>query len=74
MQLSYVCGLEYETAWDFRVSGANAELLEHQKAVIWGPPGTRRSPGAVIESIEISGPRLASRKIRLTSTMYRTTN
>ena len=34
MQLSYVCGLEYETAWDFRVSGATAELLEHQEAVI----------------------------------------
>jgi len=34
MQLSHVCGLEYERAWDFRVSGATAELLEHQGAVI----------------------------------------
>jgi len=34
IQLSYVCGLEYETAWDFRVSGPTAELLEHQEAVI----------------------------------------
>lgn len=34
MQLSYVCGLEYETDWDFRVSGATAELLKHQEAVI----------------------------------------
>lgn len=34
MQLSHVCGLEYETAWDFRVSWATAELREHQEAVI----------------------------------------
>ena len=34
MHLSYVCGLEYQRAWDFRVSGVTAELLEHQEAVI----------------------------------------
>ncbi|MDP3670900.1 MAG: hypothetical protein Q8R69_14565 [Telluria sp.] len=34
MQLSYVCKLEYSTDWDFRVTGATEELLEHQEAVI----------------------------------------
>ena len=34
MQLSYVCKLEYGTDWDFRVTGATEELLEHQEAVV----------------------------------------
>jgi hypothetical protein len=34
MQLSYACELEYGPDWDFRVTGATDELLEHQKAVI----------------------------------------
>lgn len=34
MQLSYICKLEYSTDWDFRVTGATENLLEHQKAVI----------------------------------------
>lgn len=34
MQLSHVCGLEYGTEWDFRVSGATEELREHQEAIL----------------------------------------
>jgi hypothetical protein len=34
MQLSYVCGLEYEVDWDFRVKGATEQLLVHQQSII----------------------------------------
>jgi hypothetical protein len=34
MQLSYVCGLEYEVDWDFRVAGATEQLLEHQQVIV----------------------------------------
>lgn len=34
MQLSYVCGLEYEVDWDFRVTGATEQLLEHQQVIV----------------------------------------
>jgi hypothetical protein len=34
IQLSYVCGLEYEVDWEFRVTGATVSLLEHQQAIV----------------------------------------
>lgn len=34
IQLSYVCDLEYGIDWDFRVTGATEELLEHQETII----------------------------------------
>jgi hypothetical protein len=34
MQLSYVCELEYEVDWEFRVTGATEQLLEHQNAIV----------------------------------------
>ena len=34
MQLSYVCGLQYEVDWEFRVRGATEQLLEHQQAIV----------------------------------------
>lgn len=34
MQLSYACGLQYEVDWNFRVTGATEQLLEHQEAII----------------------------------------
>jgi hypothetical protein len=48
MQLSYVCGLEYEVDWNFRVTGATEQLLEHQQSVV----GARKALAELLADLD----------------------